>query len=326
MIGSILSMSAVGNGMTATLNQFRYTVLFSSGKLGTVTSVGISLAAFCVSISMITVVKDYIEGSDLKWWDIFRPIIIFLVVCNFGTLVVRPLDGVCGVYNGRLSKAVGGSMSEFEQVFRDASRAIAEDAGRLFDEKASEVESSDRGWFQKKAEIIGLTVRKWVQVQTGAATTTLVGVVLGVVFIAFKIMCAVMVIMATLYMTVLALLGPFTFALSIIPAYRNGIKLWVERYIQYSLWIPLTHIACYLCTSLARIDLSVSLGSSSLNGVSKMGYCFTAILLLVMSFRIIRQIPGLASYIIESGSHETLSRDMLGSGGIGSAITRLLRK
>ena len=327
MMGSILSLSAVGNGMTATLNEFRYTVLFSSGKLAAVTNVGISLAAFCVCISMIIVVKDYMSESTVQWWSILRPVIIFLFVCNFGMLVVRPLDSACGVYNGRLSKAVGGSMTEFQQVFREASDAIAEEAQRMFEEKAEEVETSDKGWFQKKAELIGLSVKKWVTKQTGAAKTTMASVVLGLVFIIFKIMCAVMVIMATLYLTVLSLLGPFTFALSVLPPYKNGIKLWIERYIQYSLWVPLTHIACYLCTSLAKIDLAVTLGGSSLNGVSNMGYCFTAMLLLVMSFKIIRQIPGLASYIIESGSHETLSRDMLsGGGGLSRLAGKLLTK
>lgn len=327
MMWAPLSLPAVGGGMTATLSEFRSTVLYSSGKLGAVTSVGISLAAFCVCVSMISIIRDYLGKSEFHWWHFLRPLIIFLLVCNFGTLVVRPLDAICGVYNGRLSSAVGGSMDEFQRTFREVSESVAREADRMFQDRTEEIAMSDKSWFQKKVETVALSVRKWVSKQTGAVTVTLATVVLGLVFIIFKIMCAVMVIMASLYLVIMALVGPFTFALSILPAYRNGIKLWVERYIQYSLWIPLTHICCYLCTALARIDIGVTLGDGTLNGVNNIGYCFTSLLLLVLSFKMIRQVPGVASYIIESGSHETLSRDMLqGLGGIGGTVGKLIAK
>lgn len=321
MMHDLLSLSAVGNGMTATLNEFRHTVLFGSGKLGAVTSVGISLAAFCVCISMVGIIRDYLSKSQFDWWQFVRPILLFLVVCNFGAFVVRPLDAVCGVYNGRLSSAVGGSMAEFQRVFQEASEAVARETDRMFGEKAEEVAVSDMPWFQKKVETAVLSVRKWVTKQMDCVKVTGAGCVLGAVFIIFKIMCAVMVIMSSLYLTVMALIGPFTFALSILPPYQGGIRLWVERYVQYSLWIPLTHICCYLCTSLASIDLGVTLGTGGLGGVSSTGYVFTALLLLILSFKMIRQIPGVASYIIESGSHESLSRDMLQ--GLGGGIPRV---
>lgn len=317
---TLLSLSAVGNGMTATLNEFRHTVLFGSGKLGAVTSVGISLAAFCVCIAMVGITRDYLSKSQFDWWQFIKPITIFLLVCNFGILVVRPLDAVCGVYNGRLSSAVGGSMGEFQRVFQEASETIARETDRMFEDKVEEVAMSDKSWIQKKVETVTLSVRKWVSKQMNGVKLSAASCVLGLVFIIFKIMCAVMVIMASLYLTVMALIGPFTFALSILPPYGNGIKLWIERYIQYSLWIPLTHICCYLCTSLARIDLGVSFGTGNLSGVSNVGYCFTSILLLILSFKMVRQIPGVASYIIESGSHESLSRDMLQ--GLGGGVTR----
>ena len=274
--------------MESILNAVEKGVL--TDKLGSVTSIAISLAAGCTAISLIGIGSKFMKGVQFDWWQFVRPILIFFLVCNFSTLVLGPIRGIAGVYNTRLAAAVGTSTESFKAVFREKAEAMChQEFGRDEDIDSYEVKDDDN-WFVRTAKKIGI----------GAAT-----IISGILFFFMNLSVSVMIIIARLYLIVMALIGPFTFAISILTAYPGGIKLWVERYIQYTLWQPLLYMVMYIGT-----EIMVQ-GNQTATWGGFWAWCF----MIVAIFTAIKQVPAFASFIIESAGTEALANQMSGIGG-----------
>ncbi len=274
-------------------------------KLGAVTGVAISLAAACTAISMIGIGAKYLKGLQFDWWQFIRPLLIFFLVCNFSTLVLGPIRGIAGVYNTRLAGAVGSSTESFKAVFKERAEEMCHrEFGQDEDVDTFEV-SDDDNWFVRTAKKIGNKITKSFygineSMNLGAAT-----IISGILFFFMNMSVSVMIIIANIYLIVMALIGPFTFAISILTAYPGGIKLWVERYIQYTLWQPLLYMVMYLGT-----EVMVQ-GNQAATWGGFWAWCF----MVIAIFTAIKQVPAFASFIIESAGTEALANQMSGLGG-----------
>ena len=294
----ILPLSAT---MESLLRAIEQNVL--EAKLGAVTSVAVSLAAACCAINMIGIGSKYLNGRTFNWWEFVRPLVIFLLVSNFSTLVLGPVRGVIGVYNVRLAEAVGGSTETFKELFRERAeemcRAEFGQDGDTFRETA------DDGSVVRFIKKVGNKITKSFfkineKMNLGAAT-----VLSGVMFFFLNMSLSVMVIIATLYLVVMALIGPFPYALSILTACSGGIKLWVERYLQYTFWQPLLYTVMYIGTEV------MIQGNQNISWGGFWAWCFMCIAI----FTAIKQVPAFASFIIESAGTEALANQMSGIGG-----------
>jgi hypothetical protein len=289
--------------MESMLNAVEKGVL--SDKLGAVSSVAVSLAAACTAITLIGIGSKYLKGLQFDWWQFVRPLLIFLLVCNFSTLVLGPIRGIAGVYNTRLAAAVGTSTESFKAVFREKAEAMChQEFGRDDDVESYEVKEDDN-WFVRTAKKIGNKITRSFfnineSMNLGAAT-----VISGILFFFMNLSVSVMIIIARLYLIVMALIGPFTFAISILTAYPGGIKLWVERYIQYTLWQPLLYMVMHIGT-----EIMVQ-GNQTATWGGFWAWCF----MIVAIFTAIKQVPAFASFIIESAGTEALANQMSGIGG-----------
>ena len=289
--------------MESMLNAVEKGVL--SDKLGAVSSVAVSLAAACTAITLIGIGSKYLKGLQFDWWQFVRPLLIFLLVCNFSTLVLGPIRGIAGVYNTRLAAAVGTSTESFKAVFREKAEAMChQEFGRDDDVESYEVKEDDN-WFVRTAKKIGNKITRSFfnineSMNLGAAT-----VISGILFFFMNLSVSVMIIIARLYLIVMAFIGPFTFAISILTAYPGGIKLWVERYIQYTLWQPLLYMVMYIGT-----EIMVQ-GNQTATWGGFWAWCF----MIVAIFTAIKQVPAFASFIIESAGTEALANQMSGIGG-----------
>ena len=289
--------------MESMLNAVEKGVL--SDKLGAVSSVAVSLAAACTAITLIGIGSKYLKGLQFDWWQFVRPLLIFLLVCNFSTLVLGPIRGIAGVYNTQLAAAVGTSTESFKAVFREKAEAMChQEFGRDDDVESYEVKEDDN-WFVRTAKKIGNKITRSFfnineSMNLGAAT-----VISGILFFFMNLSVSVMIIIARLYLIVMALIGPFTFAISILTAYPGGIKLWVERYIQYTLWQPLLYMVMYIGT-----EIMVQ-GNQTATWGGFWAWCF----MIVAIFTAIKQVPAFASFIIESAGTEALANQMSGIGG-----------
>lgn len=303
MIGMISLPLASTGGMQYILSEVEHGVL--SGKLGAVTSVGVSLAAFCTAIALIKLSSDFLKGTHFDWWQFVRPLLIFIIVCNFSTIVVGPLRQISSIYNTRLTKSVGESADTFKAEFK---KMCEQAQWNTIIPQEDVVESESNGgnaisrWFKGIGDkITRMTFKLQANINLGAGK-----ILAGIMFFLLDIYTSVFVIIARVYLIIMALIGPFTFAISILPSYPGGIKLWVERYIQYTLWEPLLSIAMYI-----MLQIMVT---ATFTAATDVGGVATVIFLMVAVFVIVKQVPTIASFIIESMGTAGLANEMAGTG------------
>ena len=296
----IIPMTAT---MESLLRELERSVLET--KLDALTGVAVSLAAACCAISLIGIGSKYLKGMQFDWWQFVRPILIFLLVCNFSTFVLGPVRGIAGVYNVRMAEAVGASTEEFKALFREqATQMCRQEFGQ--DEGAETFETKeDDGSVVRFLKKVGNKMTKSFfkineKMNLGSAV-----ILSGVMFFFLNMSLSVMVIIANIYLIIMALIGPFTFALSILTTYSSGIKLWVERYIQYTFWQPLLYTFMYIGTQI------MILGNQNASWGGFWAWCFMCIAI----FTVIKQVPGIASFIIESAGTEALANQLSGLGG-----------
>ena len=293
---------ALAASMESLLRDLETGVLES--RLGAVTGVAVSLAAACCAISLIGIGSKYLKGTEFDWWNFIRPILIFVVVSNFSTVVLGPIRGIAGVYNVRLAEAVGGSTEEFKALFRErAEQMCHQEFGQDEGESTFEETEEDGAvlrWLKKTGNKLTKTFFR-INEKMNLGTATLLS---GILFFFLNMSVSVMVIIANLYLILMALIGPFTFAISILTTYTGGIKLWVERYIQYTFWQPLLYTVMYVGTQV------MILGNQTPTWGGFWAWCF----MCVAIFTAIKQVPGFASFIIESAGTEALANQMSGIG------------
>ena len=269
----IIPMTAT---MESLLRELERSVLET--KLDALTGVAVSLAAACCAISLIGIGSKYLKGMQFDWWQFVRPILIFLLVCNFSTFVLGPVRGIAGVYNVRMAEAVGASTEELKEDDGSVVRFLKKVGNKM-----------TKSFFKINEKM-----------NLGSAV-----ILSGVMFFFLNMSLSVMVIIANIYLIIMALIGPFTFALSILTTYSSGIKLWVERYIQYTFWQPLLYTFMYIGTQI------MILGNQNASWGGFWAWCFMCIAI----FTVIKQVPGIASFIIESAGTEALANQLSGLGG-----------
>ena len=275
-------------------------------KLGAVTGVGVSLAAACCAISLIGLGAQYLKGMDFDWWLFVRPLVVFFVVANFSTLVLGPIRGIAGVYNVRMAQAVGASTETFKELFRERAETMcAREFGQGDKEDPFKTQEEEGGRVVRFLKKLGNKLTRGYykineKMNLGAAV-----ILSGVMFFLLNMSLSVMVIIANLYLIVMALIGPFTFAISILTTYNKGIKLWVERYLQFTFWQPLLYTVMYIGTEI------MIQGNQVVSWGGFWAWCFMCIAI----FTAIKQVPTFASFIIESMGTEALANQMSGIGG-----------
>ena len=274
-------------------------------KLDAVTGVAVSLAAACCAISLIGIGSKYLKGMQFDWWQFVRPILIFILVCNFSTFVLGPVRGIAGVYNVRMAEAVGASTEEFKALFREqATQMCRQEFGQDEDVETFETKEDDGSVIRFLKKVGNKMTKSFFKINEKMNLGSAV-ILSGVMFFFLNMSLSVMVIIANFYLIIMALIGPFTFALSILTTYTNGIKLWVERYIQYTFWQPLLYTFMYIGTQI------MILGNQNASWGGFWAWCFMCIAI----FTVIKQVPGIASLIIESAGTEALANQLSGLGG-----------
>ncbi len=274
-----------------------------TSKLSMLSDTGVSLAAACTAISLIGTGAHFLKGHEFDWWKFFRPLVIFFLVWNFSSLVLNPLRGLTGFFNTELVEVVGGSVDEFKQLFKEKAEEMCHEQFGMDGEIWPE-ESGDN-WFQRNLKRIGNYIMKGFydineKINLGASQ-----LVSGIFFFFINLWVSVMIIISHIYLIFMALIGPTVFALAIINAFPKGLKLWVEKYIQYTLWQPILYIIMAIGTEILIQG----------NQAATWGGFWTWLFMSISIFVVIKQTPALASFVIEGTGAESLANQMSGIGG-----------
>lgn len=312
----------VGQDLTSTLNGLHDMVV--GGGLSSVTAAAIGLAAFCVCISLIKITNDYINGSSFKTWQLYKPIVMFILVAGFPKLVYYPVKSVCGAYNSSLSRAVSNAQGDYITRFQEEQKRAAKALEMLDDDTIGSAGSgngeakADRKWYDLagKAEdgltsllvgaVNGIKRSICILLDLPVDKTSWWGIATFLFFIVFLFFGQVMIITAHLNMILLAIIGPFVFAIGILPWFPKGPAIWIEKFIQFSFWHPLVYICNFVIVKLMAV---MSVSSAGYGGVIVSFIC------MVVGFSLIKQVPVLAGWIIEGTSGEFLGNGAASQAG-----------
>ncbi len=111
----------------------------------------------------------------------------------------------------------------------------------------------------------------------------------------------------TFHLIVLAIIGPIVFGLSIYDGFQHTVTVWLARYINVYLWLPVANIFGAIIAKIQENMLRASVSTVALPGVpsvtmSDMAYCIFLLIAIVGYVCV----PSVANYIVNAGGGHVL--------------------
>jgi conjugative transposon TraJ protein len=111
----------------------------------------------------------------------------------------------------------------------------------------------------------------------------------------------------TFYMIVLAILGPLAFGLAVFDGFQHTLTVWLARYINIFLWLPIANIFGAVIGKIQELMLQLDISQISQTGdtffsSTDVAYLIFMIIGIVGYFTV----PSVANYIVHAGGGNTL--------------------
>jgi conjugative transposon TraJ protein len=133
----------------------------------------------------------------------------------------------------------------------------------------------------------------------------------------------------TFYLIVLAILGPLVLGFSVFDGLQNTLMIWIARYINVFLWLPVANIfgsiIAKIQENMLRLDIEqIEMYGDTVFSASDTGYIIFLIIGIVGYFTV----PSVANYIVHAGGSNTLlskasnfftGGSMMAAGGVTTA-------
>ena len=287
-----------------------------------------SVACISAGFALIALL-NHINNDPWGRFDVkglLRIFTVLLVVCNFYSVVLVPFDYLTSLVAKGVSASVAadaGSLQskinqayssvettikektlrgQFESMVESGSSQTSLDNGAIGNSNSvfesnveSDIDSGDKPGFWSK---VWGTVKGAVQDAMGFPYKAISNVLSWLISCIVDLTRCVLMLVSGMYLIVLGLLGPFVFALSIIPSFRGGIAGWIARYIQISFWVPVCSIIDYINFNLKDKLLDVFAGN---NMVEQMVFPTVFLIFLdVATLSMLLGVPKISAWIIAS--------------------------
>lgn len=299
--------------------------MFTTDQAGIVSlacAVGCIMASFALIAWYNHWQNDPWGMFDMK--GVLRIVVVLALVCNFHSFVLIPFDYMTNIVTKGITSTVKEDRNAMQFKLNSAFSAVEDALSRntmrgqfeqMLDSGTSETSLDDgaSGGTNAVLESVvesdinsGKTPGFWdkvwgmlkgaVQSAMGfpyKAISTIIAWVMSCIvdFVRFILM-----LLSGIYMIILGLLGPFIFAISILPSYKGGISNWFARYIQFAFWVPVCSIIDYINIHLkdALLDLF-----ARNNLVEQMVFPTVFIILLeVATLVMLLAVPSISSWVV----------------------------
>ena len=279
----------------STLEAIRDRVL--KEDLSAVTDIAAILACMMCAFAILKVVKTYMTGQNMDPWDLFKPLVVLILVCNFNTLILSPVNSLTSIVSREAAEVF--DMRPNKYIDKWASNmgnigsTIAQENQNSYMKELEELAEDDSWgigtWFKK----LWLGIKKCIMDFFNISSIGIAGIIGGILFLLVKILLYAQQILCALYLLINSLIGPFVLGLSIMPGFESGFKNWFARYFQLSMWIPMGYMVL-------GINLSISDHFSSLatEGGMSIGLQWMMIVLQIAALVSITAVPKMVTWII----------------------------
>ena len=280
----------------STLESVRDIIL--NEKVSAVIDIAGIIACIAASIAVIKVVLHYFEGHNLNAWEIGKPLILMMMVCNFNTVVLKPVDAIVNIISRETIKIMDVDTGDYIVRWTESMNTMTilniVNNEQTYQKELEQIAESDSviGKFFAK---LWYGFKKYLMHFFSIRSMSIAGLIGGILFTLVKVLLFAQQILCCLYMTLNGIFGPFVMAISIIPGYEGGMKGWIARYLQVALWVPIGYIILGL--SLLFVEGFVSLARQ---GVMGLGVEWTMIVLQAVTLAAVASVPKIAGWWIES--------------------------
>lgn len=278
-----------------TLDNIKYSII--NEHMDGMSHVAISVAAILAGMSILKNYNGFVKGDGLDFMLILKPIMILILVANFNTLVMQPLDAVTNIFIRGITDNCSVTNEQYLMTWKENMETMAmTDITKNFEayhESIAEFESDSRivRFFKTIWEGLKRAVMSMMNIAS-LKTGALIG---GILYMLAKILLFMQQVICYFYQIFIGLVGPLIFSTSVWPGYEAGMKRWFARYIQISCWIPAGFMVM-----LIGLEITSAFADASLAGETGLSATWFMILLHVVSLVMISAVPKLATYFIES--------------------------
>ena len=250
----------------STLESVRDIIL--NEKVSSVIDIAGIIACIAASIAVIKVVLHYFEGHNLNAWEIGKPLILMMMVCNFNTVVLKPVDAIVNIISRETIKIMNVDTGDYIVRWTESMNTMTilniVNNEQTYQKELEQIAESDSviGKFFAK---LWYGFKKYLMHFFSIKSMSIAGLIGGILFTLVKVLLFAQQILCCLYMTLNGIFGPFVMAISIIPGYEGGMRGWIARYLQVALWVPIGYIILGL--SLLFVEGFVSLARQGVMGL-----------------------------------------------------------
>ena len=280
----------------STLESVRELIL--TQKVSAVIDVAGIIACIAAGVAVLKVVLHYIEGHNLNAWEIGKPLILMMMVCNFNTMVLRPVDAIVNIISRETIKIMNVDTGDYIVRWTDSMNKMTVlniVNNEMNYQKELEAIAENDSVIGKFFAKLWYGIKKFILHFFSVRSMTLAGLIAAILFTLVKVLLFAQQILCCLYLTLNGIFGPFVMAISIIPGYEGGMKGWIARYLQVALWVPIGYIILGL--SLMFVEGFCTL---AMKGQMGLGVEWTMIVLQAVTLAAVASVPKIAGWWIES--------------------------
>ncbi len=313
-----------------------------------------ALAAIFMIIFFSLKAYEMMSGDkQLEIMPLLRPFALVMVILWWGTFT-RVVAWPTTIIENKTNALFNGSEVQLNDLRVQRAQLMVTVADSLMSMQAqTEVASNEAGtWYEKAWESVKSTVKDgfaqiWNPIielrnrlQVGLqllATSLLETLAIWILRICVYIIFFVQII----FSTILIILGPFSVAVSILPAFRDSFTTWVARFISVNLYSGIAYLVLYIATQFqqfameAEITRFQQLLDTSGNTMEKLSwFASNGILsfgMVIITFLIggltMLTVPSISTWIVStSGITSAASTMGRGASSLGATVTRMIAK
>lgn len=261
--------------------------------------------------------KHIANAEAIDFFPLLRPFAIALAI-NFYPAVLSVLDAVLKPMSVSTAALVKKTNEGVERMLAARAKSIT---------TSNEWESlmgglgyeDDKDWYkyqqpEEEKKDDGLSVGKALKFSFSLITNTIGFIIKGIISLFLQILyyAAALCIdtLRTFHLLILAILGPFVLCLSVYDGFQHTLPVWLARYINVYLWLPIANLFGAMIGQIQQEMLQIDIDQTNAGdligfGPTDIAYIIFLIIAIVGYFTI----PSIANYVIHaSGASALLSK------------------
>lgn len=290
-----------------------------SGSLSNFMSIAILIGGVgCILYIAYRVWRSLANAEPIDLFPLFRPFVMALIIISFDWFMIPVLDGLLQPVTTVFETVGEKDSNDLEAKKEEHKKMLKETKAKKLALTAWERDSGDMSYEEYQKEYLDrLENPKWHDFKAhmwnleATLTESVQDALMWAanwIFIGARLLIK---IMSTFLLIILSLIGPLVFAASCFDGFTSGYINWIGRYINISLWAPLTAILDLVINKLHYNFLEVDIAAMSQPGGAS-NSIFMIVAFYIIGAMTYMQIPSISSWIVEAGNV---------SGGVNKAMT-----